>query len=103
MAAGKVFDSFLSASDHREKHVYQHQLCKDIKPQAVICFDEARALFHPQDQRGPIRGMEFLALRRALHHQSTTSKDIDKRALLALLLGTPVRVSEFPQHRMTQV
>lgn len=93
--AAKIFDSFLKVPKYRKKYASQHQLCKDFKPQAVFCFDEAQALLDRWGQRGPIHEMKFLALRRALRHQSKTSKDVDDKRFFALFLGTTGTVSEF--------
>lgn len=77
------------------EYVTSQPSASEDKLQAIICFDEARALLDTEHRPEPERDMKFRALRRALRHQTKIGEDTDDKRFFALFLDTTGRVSDF--------
>ncbi|KAL1961862.1 hypothetical protein VTN77DRAFT_986 [Rasamsonia byssochlamydoides] len=66
------------------------------QPLAIICFDEIRELFKVTYEEPPVK---YLALRRAMRHQTKVREGVDNKRFFGLLLDTSSRISELSPSR----
>lgn len=101
-AFSNIFDTFCANPDYAKPYLSAEARLplQEDDPSALICFDEARQLF-ARDARilETEQNMRFLALRRALRHQTETGKHRDSKRFFGILLDTTAKISDFsPPH-----